>query len=1210
MKILKKVLSLVLVVVMLIGIIPMNIINSNAITFEELNASKVFLKQEGKTTCTLCAATMMMRRYSMLRGDSDWYSITESAIKSNAWIDKQGLRYSFSYSNNSVSNINVGHYDLSSNMSEKEAKIQAELKNCPEGIVVYNRNLPHAVLLTDYTDGVYYCADPYSDSSSGRIPLDSSYGVRMSNITDYWKVTSPVVDGPTVEPSHVDIGTNFYALILNNEHWKIIENKNGVVQTANEIGNADQLWYFVRESDGSYRIYSCENGQCLDVYGAYSDSGTKIQTYPAHDTDAQRWYIYEQSGGYVLKPKCSDCVLDLPNNDPSNGNQLQIWTKNDTGAQIWAIYRNDSILLKAPNMTINAGTSITPTTFYWDDVRGEKRYDVKIYRDYIDVSNEYHIEWGATSGYSIILPAGKYQAYVDSTHEFDCKRSNVIEFTVEPSYRIAHWFGFFENGEGNNGDKDQILFVEDKYSSYSGNTITLGETKVLTTIPNGFYNTKRFGTGNIDGVWAGYNFGTVDSVVQGKDDMYFEYYYRPYEYTITYNLNGGTNSSSNPATYNVLYGFTLENPTREGYTFAGWTDADGNKVTGINPGKNASFATNATYEQFCQELAGRTTGDQILTANWIADYCTITYDANGGIGAPESQKKDTDEIITLSNTIPIRTGYTFLGWATDKNATVPEYLPGGEFNVNADTTLYAVWSLGCTGEHNYEPVITAPTCIEQGYTTYTCINCGDTYVSDYVDTVPHEYASVVTAPTCTEQGFTTFSCGCGDTYVTDYTDAKGHLVIDEYCLRCGSYIEGVEDDIIFGDLDNNGMLNAMDMNIFKRVLVGSFNVTEEQFASADIDRNGKINAFDSYLLIVTMAGKVGACVVSLDPNGGMVEITALNVYRGQPYGELPTPTRTGYTFIGWYTEASGGTRVDAETVVSSLTNQTLYAHWEALAYTVNWNNGTGYTVTVDRTSSPYADASIGTLTNGDVIYYGDVLSVTYTKSDYYKLDTTGDTTITVTGNVTSSNIYATASLNPISEWVKASEMPSEAQIIESRWTYTEREYTSDSSSSLSGWTHYNTERTGWTSWSGWSTWNPDNGVRNVEWRSQYDHTEYHYYRWTNSSHTNVYTSWQSNATILEEVWFDYELPKASGYNSICYNGTDNWANRWVRADYAGNRDTDKTFTRDIYRDEWRYQDPIYTYYFYRDVSKVTTAADPTGQNNVSNVVKYVKYREK
>jgi DNA-directed RNA polymerase subunit RPC12/RpoP len=71
--------------------------------------------------------------------------------------------------------------------------------------------------------------------------------------------------------------------------------------------------------------------------------------------------------------------------------------------------------------------------------------------------------------------------------------------------------------------------------------------------------------------------------------------------------------------------------------------------------------------------------------------------------------------------------------------------------------------------------ITAPTCTEGGYTTYTCANCGASYTADHVGALGHDYTSVVTAPTCTEQGYTTHTCAnCGDSYVDAYVDALGH----------------------------------------------------------------------------------------------------------------------------------------------------------------------------------------------------------------------------------------------------------------------------------------------------------------------------------------------------------------------------------------------------------------------------------------------------
>ncbi|MCD7785809.1 MAG: hypothetical protein LUH18_09625 [Oscillospiraceae bacterium] len=77
--------------------------------------------------------------------------------------------------------------------------------------------------------------------------------------------------------------------------------------------------------------------------------------------------------------------------------------------------------------------------------------------------------------------------------------------------------------------------------------------------------------------------------------------------------------------------------------------------------------------------------------------------------------------------------------------------------------------------HKYEAVVTAPTCTEKGYTTHTCSACGDTYTDNETEALGHKYEAVVTAPTCTEQGYTTYTCSvCGDTYTADETEALGH----------------------------------------------------------------------------------------------------------------------------------------------------------------------------------------------------------------------------------------------------------------------------------------------------------------------------------------------------------------------------------------------------------------------------------------------------
>ena len=89
-------------------------------------------------------------------------------------------------------------------------------------------------------------------------------------------------------------------------------------------------------------------------------------------------------------------------------------------------------------------------------------------------------------------------------------------------------------------------------------------------------------------------------------------------------------------------------------------------------------------------------------------------------------------------------------------------------------------------ECNYtEIVVTAPTCTQAGYTTYTC-ECGEFYTDNEVSATGHNYESVVTLPTCAEDGYTTYTCSvCTHSYTADPTDATGeHKYVDGYC-ECG-----------------------------------------------------------------------------------------------------------------------------------------------------------------------------------------------------------------------------------------------------------------------------------------------------------------------------------------------------------------------------------------------------------------------------------------
>ena len=70
---------------------------------------------------------------------------------------------------------------------------------------------------------------------------------------------------------------------------------------------------------------------------------------------------------------------------------------------------------------------------------------------------------------------------------------------------------------------------------------------------------------------------------------------------------------------------------------------------------------------------------------------TVQYNANGGSGAPGAQTKYYKTNLTLSSTVPTRTGFKFMGWSENSSATEPAYQPGGTYTSDKNATLYAVW---------------------------------------------------------------------------------------------------------------------------------------------------------------------------------------------------------------------------------------------------------------------------------------------------------------------------------------------------------------------------------------------------------------------------------------------------------------------------------------------------------------------------------------
>lgn len=397
--------------------------------------------------------------------------------------------------------------------------------------------------------------------------------------------------------------------------------------------------------------------------------------------------------------------------------------------------------------------------------------------------------------------------------------------------------------------------------------------------------------------------------------------------------------------------------------------------------------------------------------------------------------------------------------------------------------------------------------------------------------------------------------------------------------------------------------------------------------------NGEIISIDEEAFEKYAKGLIN---ISFDANGGEVSRTSMTAYYGSVVGEMPTPTRTGYTFVGWFTEDDE--QITSDSVLTTTGNITLYAKWSALAYSLSWSNGTGYSISVNRTNSPYAGAFTGSLSNGATIYYGDVLSISYTRADYYTITSHGATTITVTGNVTPSHIYATAQLNEVSGWVKESEMPSGAQVINQKWSYTKTTTTESTATSMDGYTqigsywvksgtgsqNYSTEFPGgfdtghwiYTSFAKSAVSAYENATNKREVSNSW--SGYVYWHW-------MYNTDSANGTSTRAIWNQYGTCSVNGFKyqyfgaftstNGNYSGSNTYCNNLgiynyiipERTAYADCQGATRWFRFEYYTS---YYTDYYKMFQYQKVENLESTTEVTASDTISNVQKWVQYRAK
>ena len=420
------------------------------------------------------------------------------------------------------------------------------------------------------------------------------------------------------------------------------------------------------------------------------------------------------------------------------------------------------------------------------------------------------------------------------------------------------------------------------------------------------------------------------------------------DYIVDYDLAGGSINGTNISEYDAEdKTFTLINPTRTGYTFAGWIGTDLSAPT-INV-----TVPSGSY------------GDRSYTATWSANQYVVTYDAAGGSLSLKSQPiiYDTD----IAHLIPQRTGYKFLGWYENGIKKHDD----GKWTHAADLSLVAKWEiinytiqyeLNGGSNHqdnplryniNTEIIILKEPC-RVGYTFTGWTSEGQS--------IPEKNITIEKGSTKNKKFVANW---IANSYVITLDPNNGiidgeffNIEYDSLCIFpipqrtgyvfTGWYYKGKRYDSQKWDVDSDATLTAnwtantyqisYDANGGSLVSISqkvTFNETCELYTPVRkgftflgwylSDENTEIvsgiwNRPEN--VCVKAKWKANSYVITLDSNGGNIDLSSVQVEYNDIFS-LPTPTWDGYVFWGWYKNQEKYTA----TTYDETTNITLVAMW-------------------------------------------------------------------------------------------------------------------------------------------------------------------------------------------------------------------------------------------------------------------------------------------
>ena len=442
---------------------------------------------------------------------------------------------------------------------------------------------------------------------------------------------------------------------------------------------------------------------------------------------------------------------------------------------------------------------------------------------------------------------------------------------------------------------------------------------------------------------------------------------------LTYmNLKGATHA--NPATYEegTEVSFTDPSPVT-GYTFTGWTPA---------------------------RITASMTGAQMVRANWRANTYTIAYNANGGAGTTVQTAATYDADVRLARNGFTREGYVFAGWAT--HALGPaDYQPGATVrNLSSEQdgviTLYAVWMLSFNTVLD-NTVLTFDTDGDAawygqkeeshfGGSAAQSGGIGHNGKSRLTTTVSGSVMLSFWWKVSSEQNYDKLSISVDGTEIANISGEQDWTQKTIQIMGDGTHT-------VVWMYDKDGSVSRgfdcgwVDQVVWRRCFAISYvdlkgathtnpSAYEEgtalTFTNPGTVAGYTFTGWTPAQITESMTGpqavranwRVNTYTVAYDANGGSGRTAQMAATYGTDVRLAQGAfTRTGYTFVGWATRASGSAVYQPGETVRNLSSEqdgvvTLYAVWRANTYTIAYNANGGSGATAQTAATYDADARL------------------------------------------------------------------------------------------------------------------------------------------------------------------------------------------------------------------------------------------------------------